>query len=87
MEFWQEFLRVVISNGIFAVLFVFLFIWFYALFVFLFFWQLKDSEKREQAYRATIASLTERLSDMEKMQDDIDEIREILEANEDERQD
>ncbi len=76
MEFWQEFLRVVISNGIFAVLFVFLF-----------FWQLKDSEKRELSYRATINALTERLSDMQKMQDDIDEIREILEANEDEKQD
>lgn len=74
MEFWQEFLKVLISNGIFAVLFVFLF-----------FWQLKDSEKREQSYRLTIQSLTNRLEDLEKVQADIDEIRQILEADEDER--
>lgn len=74
MEVWQEFLKVLISNGIFAVLFVFLF-----------FWQLKDSEKREQSYRLTIQSLTNRLEDLEKVQADIDEIRQILEADEDER--
>lgn len=76
MQFWEEFLKVIISNGIFAVLFVFLF-----------FWQLKDSEKREEAYRSTIADLTLHLSNMERMQDDIDEIKQFLEAKDDERQD
>lgn len=75
MEFWEEFLRVVISNGIFAILFVFLF-----------FWQLKDSEKREEAYRETISQLTEHLNAIERMQEDIDEIKNFLEENEDEGQ-
>ncbi len=76
MEFWEEFLRVVVSNGIFAILFVFLF-----------FWQLKDSEKREEAYRETIAELTLHMSIIEKIQQDIDEIKEILQESENERQD
>lgn len=76
MQFWDEFLKVIISNGIFAILFVFLF-----------FWQLKDSQKREEAYRSTIANLTLHLSKMEKMQDDIDEIKQYLEAKDNERQD
>lgn len=76
MQFWEEFLRVIISNGIFAVLFVFLF-----------FWQLKDSEKREEAYRQTIAQLTLHLAKMERIEQDIDEIKQFLEAQDDERQD
>lgn len=76
MQFWEEFLRVIISNGIFAVLFVFLF-----------FWQLKDSEKREEAYRQTIAKLTLHLAKMERIEQDIDEIKQFLEAQDDEGQD
>ncbi len=76
MQFWEEFLRVIISNGIFAVLFVFLF-----------FWQLKDSEKREEAYRQTIAQLTLHLAKMERIEQDIDEIKQFLEAQDDEGQD
>ena len=76
MQFWEEFLRVIISNGIFAVLFVFLF-----------FWQLKDSEKREEAYRQTIAQLTLHLAKMERIEQDIDEIKQFLEAQDDEAQD
>lgn len=76
MQFWEEFLRVIISNGIFAVLFVFLF-----------FWQLKDSEKREEAYRQTIAQLTLHLAKMDRIEQDIDEIKQFLEAQDDEGQD
>ena len=76
MQFWEEFLRVIISNGIFAVLFVFLY-----------FWQLKDSEKREEAYRQTIAQLTLHLAKMERIEQDIDEIKQFLEAQDDEGQD
>ena len=76
MQFWEEFLRVIISNGIFAILFVFLF-----------FWQLKDSEKREEAYRQTIAQLTLHLAKMEHIEQDIDEIKQFLEAQDDEGQD
>lgn len=76
MQFWEEFLRVIISNGIFAILFVFLF-----------FWQLKDSEKREEAYRQTIAQLTLHLAKMERIEQDIDEIKQFLEAQDDEGQD
>lgn len=74
MDFWEEFLRVVVSNGIFAILFVFLF-----------FWQLKDSEKREEAYRETIAQLTEHLQIIEELFEEVKELKDTLEAKENER--
>ncbi len=74
MDFWEEFLRVVVSNGIFAILFVFLF-----------FWQLKDSEKREDAYRETIANLTQHLQTIEQLHEEVKQLKEILENNDNEK--
>ncbi len=39
MDLWQEIVSVIVSNGIFAILFVLLFVY-----------QLKDSKKREEKY-------------------------------------
>ena len=50
MNFWDELIKIVISYGVFAVLFVFLF-----------FYQLKDSARREKEYQKTIGELTEHL--------------------------
>lgn len=70
MEMWKEIFSIVISNGIFAVLFVLLF-----------FYQLKDSAKREQKYQKTIEELTTGLRALEDMKDDIEEIKDMLEVD------
>ncbi len=67
MEVWNEIISIVISNGIFAILFVLLF-----------FYQLKDSAKREVRYQETIEQLTSHLQILENVQEDLNEIKEYL---------
>ena len=67
MEFWNEILSVVVSNGIFA-----------TLFVFLFFYQLKDSAKREKAYQETIENLTEHLQIIEDVREEVTELKDHI---------
>lgn len=67
MDFWTELISSVVSNGIFAMLFVFLL-----------FYQLKDSQKREQAYRNTIDELSTHLIIIEKVREEVSELRDML---------
>lgn len=67
MDIWNEIISVVVSNGIFA-----------TLFVFLFFYQLKDSAKREKAYQQTIADLTEHLEMIEEVKEEVGELKNVL---------
>ena len=64
MDFWNELIKAVVSYGVFAVLFVFLF-----------FYQLKDSAKREEAYRQTIESLTKHLQAIEEVREEVEELK------------
>ncbi len=76
MEFWNEIISVVVSNGVFA-----------TLFVFLFFYQLKDSAKREKAYQDTIENLTEHLQIIEDVKEEVTELKEhILKEDNHEKQ-
>lgn len=67
MEIWNDILSVVISNGIFA-----------TLFVFLFFYQLKDSAKREKEYQSTIENLTEHLQTIEEIKREVGELKDFI---------
>lgn len=73
MDFWSELVKVIISNGIFAMLFVYLF-----------FYQLKDSEKREIAYRKTIDELASHLDVIEEVKEEVETIKSYLERREEE---
>ncbi len=73
MDFWTELVKIIVSNGIFAMLFVFLF-----------FYQLKDSAKREESYRQTIESLTDHLDVLEQVRDEIRELKSLITGGEDE---
>ena len=73
MDFWSELIKTVISNGIFAMLFVYLL-----------FYILKDRRKRENAYRRTIDELAEHLGAIEEVRDEVEEIKEFLERRQDE---
>lgn len=73
MDFWSEFIKNVVSYGIFAMLFVFLF-----------FYQLKDSAKREESYRETIETLATSLSVLEDLKDQVSELVELVKRREDE---
>ncbi len=76
MGIWNEIISVVVSNGIFA-----------TLFVFLFFYQLKDSSKREKAYQETIENLTEHLQIIEDVRGEVTELKtHILKEEESERE-
>ncbi len=68
MDFWSELVKTVISNGIFAMLFVYLL-----------FYILKDSQKREDAYRKTIDELAEHLSAIEDVKEDVAQLKDYLE--------
>ena len=57
-----------ISNGIFACLFVALLVY-----------ELKDSRTREKKYQKTIDSLANRLQTVEKISEDIDEMKNVIE--------
>lgn len=67
MDIWKEIISIVVSNGVFAVLFVWLF-WY----------QLKDSAKRETKYQQTIEQLTKHLEDLEDVKQDIRDIKDYL---------
>ena len=67
MNVWNEIISVVVSNGIFA-----------TLFVILFFYQLKDSAKREKAYQQTILDLTEHLEMIEQVKEEVSELKEVI---------
>ena len=67
MEMWNEMLSTVVSNGIFAVLFVWLF-----------FYQMRDSSKREEKYQQTIETLTNNLSTLEDVKQELLDIKEYL---------
>ena len=73
MDFWSEFIKNVVSYGIFAMLFVFLF-----------FYQLKDSAKREESYRETIETLATSLSVLEDLKDQVSELVELVKRRENE---
>ena len=67
MDFWGELVSSVVSNGVFAMLFVVLL-----------FYQLKDSQKREQAYRRTIEELSTHLVVIEKVREEVNELKDML---------
>ena len=64
---WEEILKLTISNGIWAVLFV-------GLLVF----QLKDSASREKKYQETISKLNEHLTVVNDLKNDINDIKEVV---------
>ena len=74
MNFWNDLISVVVSNGIFA-----------TLFVFLFFYQLKDSSKREKAYQKTITDLTQHLETIEEVKEEVKELQGLIKGGEDEK--
>ena len=74
MDFWSELIKTVVSNGIFAMLFVYLF-----------FQQLKESKKREEAYQNTIEELAKHLVLIEEIRKDMNELKEMLEGRENEK--
>lgn len=73
MDFWSELIKVIVSNGIFAILFVYLF-----------FYQLKDSEKREEAYRKTIDELASHLTVIDEVKEEVETIKSYLERRDEE---
>ena len=64
---WQEILNIVISNGIFATLFVLLLAYL-----------LKDSSKREQKYSDTIKNLSDNLDKALNLENESEEIKEQI---------
>ena len=72
MDFWSELVKIIISNGIFAILFVYLL-----------FYQLKDSQKRENAYRKTIDELAQHLNMIGEVKAEVIELRDCIEKRED----
>ena len=67
MEIWQDVISVVISNGIFA-----------TLFVLLFFYQLKDSRQRENKYQKTISELTRHIGTIQEIKEDVEELKSVM---------
>lgn len=67
MDIWNDIVSIIVSNGVFAILFVWLFCF-----------QLKDSRRREEKYQKTIEVLTESLQSLDEVKDDLHEIKEIL---------
>ena len=67
MELWQEIMSVVISNGIFAILFVLLF-----------FYQIKDSKQREDKYQQTISELTKHIGTINEIKEDVEELKSVM---------
>lgn len=63
----EQIITMAIGNGLFA-----------ALFVFLFFYQLKDSNKREQKYQATINSLSKSLEVVSNINDNVIDIKDMV---------
>ncbi len=73
MELWKEIISIVVSNGVFAVLFVWLFLY-----------QLKDSAKREKNYQETIDKLTTSLNVLDEVKEEVSDIKEFLRCEEEE---
>lgn len=67
MDFWNELIKIVISNGVFA-----------TLFVFLFFYQLKDSSRREKEYRQTIDDLMKHLEVIDEVKAEVSDLKELV---------
>ena len=67
---WEEILNLAIKNGLWAVLFM-------ALFVFV----IKDSSNREKKYQDTIKDLTEHLGVVKTIKEDVDDIKEFVYKN------
>ena len=74
MDFWSELIKTIVSNGIFAMLFVYLF-----------FEQLKESKKREEGYQETIEELSRHLVLIEEIRKEMSELKDLLERREDEK--
>lgn len=64
---FEDIISLAVSNGIFAVLFVFLL-----------FYQLKDSGKREKKYQATIEKLSSHLDIVEDVKESLLEIKNVI---------
>lgn len=64
---WEQIFNLAISNGLFAVLFLGLFIY-----------QLKDSRSREQKYQETIEKLGNSLEIVKHVKEDVEEIKSKL---------
>lgn len=64
---WEQVFSVAISNGIFACLFVALLVY-----------ELKDSRSREKKYQKTIDVLSIRLSCIENVREDVEEIKDVV---------
>ncbi len=72
MDFWSEFIKIIVSNGIFAMLFVFLFIY-----------QLRDSAKREMEYKNIIDNLFQHLEVIEDVKEEINELKDMFVGRDD----
>lgn len=72
MSIWNEIVSIVISNGVFAILFVCLFCY-----------QLKDSAKREVKYQQTIEQLSASLQTLDEVKSDLAEIKDYLKSEND----
>lgn len=66
----EEVMSLAVSNGIFAVLFVFLL-----------FYLLKDSAKREKKYQDTIGSLSKHLEVVNDIKEDLGEVKNVVVFN------
>ena len=67
---WNEILDLAIKNGLWAVLFL-------GLFIFV----IRDSSLREKKYQQTIKDLTENLGIVKNIKEDVDEIKEYVYKN------
>ena len=64
---WEQIFNLAISNGLFAVLFLGLFVY-----------QLRDSRSREQKYQETIERLGNSLEIVKHVKEDVEEIKQTL---------
>lgn len=71
MDIWNDIISIIVSNGVFAILFVWLFCY-----------QLKDSSKRETKYQQTIEQLTSSLQILDDVKQDISDIKDFLKSGE-----
>ncbi|MBP3431686.1 MAG: bacteriocin [Clostridia bacterium] len=72
MDIWNDIISIIVSNGVFAILFVWLF-----------YYQLKDSAKRENKYQQTIEQLTSNLKILEEVKQDLNDIKDYLKDGDD----
>lgn len=69
MDIWNDVVSIIVSNGVFAILFVWLFLY-----------MLKDSKNRETKYQQTIQELTTHLQTLEDVKEDLTEIKDLLKS-------